>query len=202
MPPSRSELLGASCWKYLKIRTTGPFRVAQARLDGPVKVPVSCRHRFRKARMKGRPDLRILTPAHRRCRGSERPERPRRNAVNFSKKAIDGAETPPYMALHRRGTALAEPVCVSLYRLPVARFSPGRETCRLFDIVGLDEGTCGRRPRSPAASRRWMIGQTKPFQMSSYISTVICICAGTAPRDTGLATDYSSVVKSYINLRV
>ena len=32
------------------------------------------------------------------------------------------------------------------------------EARRLFDIVGLDEGTCGRRPRSPAASRRWMIG--------------------------------------------
>ena len=23
---------------------------------------------------------------------------------------------------------------------------PGEEACRLFDIVGFDEGTCGRRP--------------------------------------------------------
>ena len=23
---------------------------------------------------------------------------------------------------------------------------PGEDACRLFDIVGLDEGTCGRRP--------------------------------------------------------
>src|SRR5688572_32886190 len=50
----------------------------------------------------------------------------------------------------------------------------GREMYRLFDIVGLDEGTCGRRPRSPRSSRPRRIGKAKSFQMSRYISTVIC----------------------------
>ena len=34
----------------------------------------------------------------------------------------------------------------------------GEETCRLFDIVGFDEGTCGRRPRSATASGCRSIG--------------------------------------------
>ena len=93
----------------------------------------------------------------------------------FAKMGVDGFESPPYMAASPTGQGvLPNPVCVSLNRIPVTRIKPGRETRRLFDIVGLDEGTCGRRPRSPAASRRWMIGQTKPFYMSRYISTVIC----------------------------
>ncbi len=52
----------------------------------------------------------------------------------------------------------------------------GREMCRLFDIVGLDEGTCGRRPRSPRSSRPRRIGKVKPFYMSHYISTVYVMC--------------------------
>ena len=81
----------------------------------------------------------------------------------FSKKAIDGGKWPPYMRLSPTGQGDARPVCVSLNRTPVSRIKTGWETRRLFDIVGLDEGTCGRRLRSPAASRRWMIGQNKPF---------------------------------------
>jgi len=65
----------------------------------------------------------------------------------------------------------------------------GRERCRLFDIVGLDEGTCGRRPRSPRSSRPRRIGKAKSFHgspveacfggrlyMSRYISTVYVMC--------------------------
>ena len=54
--------------------------------------------------------------------------------------------------------------------------SLGREMCRLFDIVGLDEGTCGRRPRSPRSSRPRRIGSYRPFHMSRYISTVYVMC--------------------------
>ena len=68
----------------------------------------------------------------------------------------------------------ARTVRVSLNRTPVTRFPPGRETCRLFDIVGLDEGTCGRRPRSAVTSGCRAIGK-KPSRSSfpsEFASTV------------------------------
>jgi hypothetical protein len=45
----------------------------------------------------------------------------------------------------------------------------GMERRRLFDIVGLDEGTCGRRPRSPRSSRPRRIGKAKSFHVSLHI---------------------------------
>lgn len=82
----------------------------------------------------------------------------------FPKKAIDGGKSPPYMALHRRG-GFARPVCVFSIGNPVAPVIGVRKS-RLFDIVGLDEGTCGRRPRSATASGcRWSV-KAKPFQRS------------------------------------
>ena len=80
----------------------------------------------------------------------------------FPKKAIDGGKSPPYMALHRRG-GFARPVCVFSIGNPVAPVIGDRKS-RLFDIVGLDEGTCGRRPRSATASGCRSIGKVKPFQ--------------------------------------
>ena len=115
-------------------------------------------------------------PPHR--RGS-RPTGQRPPGESFKKVfeiAVDGAITAPYMAVHRRGGRVNRNASFASHRsvIPVPRIKTGKVRRRLFDIVGLDEGTCGRRPRSPAASRRWMIGQTKPFYMSRYISTVIC----------------------------
>src|ERR1044072_3935072 len=87
---------------------------------------------------------------------------------------VDGFESPTYMAASPTGQGvLPNPVCVSLSRIPWPRIKLGGGTRRLFDIVGLDEGTCGRRPRSPAASRRWMIGYTQALPWTD--------CAGLAP---------------------
>jgi len=58
------------------------------------------------------------------------------------------------MAVHRRGGPL-RPVAFAFHQsvFPVPRIKTGVVWRRLFDIVGLDEGTCGRRPRSPRSSR-------------------------------------------------
>ena len=71
---------------------------------------------------------------------------------------------------------------------------------RLFDIVGLDEGTCGRRLRSAVSSGCCLIGQIQAVPddhgygacsgLWSHVlirkHTSLYICAGTAPRDAGL----------------
>ena len=96
-----------------------------------------------------------------RRRGNDRTLKRRQT---FAKMGVDGFESPTYMAASPTGQGvLPNPVCVSLSRIPVPRIKLGGGTRRLFDIVGLDEGTCGRRLRSPAASRRWRIGKNKPF---------------------------------------
>ena len=74
---------------------------------------------------------------------------------------------------------------------------PGAEARRLFDIVGLDEGTCGRRPGllEPLGSG-WSV-KFMPFLNVTSVRaclaeranvlirkhTSLYICAGTAPRD-------------------
>ena len=82
---------------------------------------------------------------------------------------------------------------------------PGEEARRLFDIVGLDEGTCGRRP---GLWRPLGVGRSvkfKPFLNVTSVQaclagganvlirkhTSLYICAGTAPGDAGLALAYS-----------
>ena len=83
---------------------------------------------------------------------------------NRLKKAIDGGNSRPYMASSPTGHGLLPSlVCVSyrsVTRLPRIK---GKETRRLFDIVGLDEGTCGRRPRSATASGCRRSVKAKPF---------------------------------------
>ena len=51
----------------------------------------------------------------------------------------------------------------------------GRGSVRLFDIVGLDEGTCGRRPGLPEPLGSGWSVKFMPFQMSSYANTPVCI---------------------------
>ena len=71
----------------------------------------------------------------------------------LQKKVVDGRKTRSYMAIHRRGTAFSPLPSASLNdRYPGCPGKMGKETRRLFDIVGLDEGTCGRRPRSARTS--------------------------------------------------
>jgi hypothetical protein len=77
---------------------------------------------------------------------------------------------------------------------------PGEEARRLFDIVGLDEGTCGRRP---GLWRPLGVGRSvkfMPFLNADPAQaclagranvlirkhTSLYICAGTAPGDAGL----------------
>ena len=88
------------------------------------------------------------------------------------KKAIDGAGTSPYMALHRRGRVTAQPRLRLSQRPTGAPAYTGGGTFRLFDIVGLDEGTCGRRPRSPRSSRPRRIGKAKSFHVSLHIHSI------------------------------
>jgi hypothetical protein len=88
----------------------------------------------------------------------------RQKAEKFSKTAIDGWKSPPYMAVHRRGRAIWHVSFASHQSvIPVPRIKTGRVRRRLFDIVGLDEGTCGRRLRSPRVLRPRTIGQIMPF---------------------------------------
>ena len=114
---------------------------------------------------------------------------------------VDGFESPTYMAASPTGQGvLPNPVCVSLNRIPVTRIKPGRETRRLFDIVGLDEGTCGRRPGLPEPLGSGRSVKFMPFLNGQPLElapvgtpdvlirkhTSLYICAGTAPRDAGL----------------
>ena len=48
------------------------------------------------------------------------------------------------------------------------------EARRLFDIVGLDEGTCGRRLRSSGSFRPWTTGQQQAVPYVYYISISLC----------------------------
>ena len=50
--------------------------------------------------------------------------------------------------------------------------------CRFFDIVGLDEGTCGRRPAGCLAlSRRWMCRKQISCSRMSFTYPFVRICA-------------------------
>src|SRR6185369_7477113 len=85
----------------------------------------------------------------------------------------------------------------------------GRGSVRLFDIVGLDEGTCGRRPGLPEPlGSGWSVKfmpflNGSPSKLASMGNsnvlirkhTSLYICAGTAPRDAGLLFGYSPGVK-------
>src|SRR5687768_5879333 len=89
------------------------------------------------------------------------------------------------------------PFRVSLSRQPTPGTNePGEQPRRLFDIVGLDEGTCGRRPGllEPLGSGRSV--KFMPFLNVTSVQaclagrsnvllrkhTSLYICAGTAPR--------------------
>ena len=65
-------------------------------------------------------------------------------------KAFDGSEPPTYMPSHRsdgpHGSLLRSPE-TRRRTAPLKRGSGWRRAFALFDIVGLDEGTCGRRLR-------------------------------------------------------
>ena len=69
-----------------------------------------------------------------------------------AKYPVDGIGPHTYMAPHSNGRGLAKgsrvrfvPLLSRSNRCP-ERIEPGEDARRLFDIVGLDEGTCGRRP--------------------------------------------------------
>jgi hypothetical protein len=72
-----------------------------------------------------------------------------RNIV--AKYPVDGLGARPYMALQRRtrpslqGQRSFRASSWSVQPMP-GTIEPGEDARRLFDIVGLDEGTCGRRP--------------------------------------------------------
>ena len=110
----------------------------------------------------------------------------------FPKKVVDGAHCPPYTPPHSSGAGLRDGLRFAslLVGSTGARNLKDREDrrVRLFDIVGLDEGTCGRRPGllKPPGSGRSV--KCKPFlnvtsiglarwwkQMSSYANTPVCI---------------------------
>jgi hypothetical protein len=70
----------------------------------------------------------------------------------IAKNPVDGFGRHTYMAPHSGGRGLLRKVGVRFvpllgrYNRCPERIEPGEEARRLFDIVGLDEGTCGRRP--------------------------------------------------------
>src|SRR5690349_6792572 len=70
----------------------------------------------------------------------------------IAKNPVDGFGSHPYMAPHSdgRGFELGSRVrfvpLLGRYNRCPEPIEPGEEARRLFDIVGLDEGTCGRRP--------------------------------------------------------
>ena len=74
------------------------------------------------------------------------------NCNEFAKNPVDGFGSHTYMAPHSsgRGLLLRSRVrfvpLLSRYNRCPERIEPGEDARRLFDIVGLDEGTCGRRP--------------------------------------------------------
>ena len=65
-------------------------------------------------------------------------------------KTVDAMGGVPYMRPQQAVADLQGPASVRASTLSVnrcpERFEPGLEARRLFDIVGFDEGTCGRRP--------------------------------------------------------
>src|SRR5882757_4778488 len=73
------------------------------------------------------------------------------NCNRFAKKPVDALEGHPYMPAPAASAAWQQ-VCgrfaslLSRYNRCPEPFEPGVVARRLFDIVGLDEGTCGRRP--------------------------------------------------------
>ncbi len=120
-------------------RAGRPGKVFEENLDGPDLAHHMARHR----------------------RGSWLVQRsPAEGLKKFSKIAVDGAITGSYMAVHRRGWAIwlwsRSRLIDRYFRCP--RIKTGRVKRRLFDIVGLDEGTCGRRLRSPRSLRPRRIG--------------------------------------------
>ena len=125
----------------------------------------------------------IIWPSTGEAHGHSGQRLPVESLKSFRKIAVDGRKSPPYMAVHRRGRAIwlwsRSRLIDRYFRCP--RIKTGRVRRRLFDIVGLDEGTCGRRPRHSRVLRPREVGKLCRSYMSSYISTVICICAGTAP---------------------
>ena len=69
----------------------------------------------------------------------------------IAKKAVDELESHPYMAPPATAAALVEvryrfASLLGRYNRCPEPNEPGEDARRLFDIVGLDEGTCGRRP--------------------------------------------------------
>jgi hypothetical protein len=76
--------------------------------------------------------------------------RTERGLQEIAKKAVDVLESHPYMAPPATAAASMRSVTVSRLFLvgttDPGTYEPGEDTRRLFDIVGLDEGTCGRRP--------------------------------------------------------
>src|SRR5207253_203840 len=96
------------------------------------------------------------------------------------------------------------------------RIEPGEKARRLFDIVGLDEGTCGRRP-----GHRWPLGiggsvKFMPFLNATFAAACrggtskcphtqthqfVYLCRNGSQR-CRLASRHSAGSLSYINLRV
>ena len=69
--------------------------------------------------------------------------------MDSGKKPVDGKGCHTYMALQRRTRPLwgRRSFRAFLIGQPIPGTNePGEDACRLFDIVGFDEGTCGRRP--------------------------------------------------------
>ena len=121
------------------------------------------------------------------------------NGARLRKKPLTAATSGHIRPPHRRTRPCVGSLAFlrSVTRLPLAR---GKGTLRLFDIVGLDEGTCGRRLRSAVSSGCRVIGQIQAVPLSCRYGvrsgrwlnvlirkhTSLYICAGTAPRDAGL----------------
>ena len=73
------------------------------------------------------------------------------NCSDIAKKQVDALGYPTYMAAPAADAAWQQvgvrfaPSLGRYNRCPEP-VEPGEDARRLFDIVGLDEGTCGRRP--------------------------------------------------------
>jgi hypothetical protein len=98
-------------------------------------------------------------------------------------KAVDAKGAHTYMAHQRRrrsyGVGVRFVPLLSRYNRCPEPIEPGEDARRLFDIVGLDEGTCGRRPGhlEPLGSGWTGKIQAVPFGIPSKLASMgMLIC--------------------------
>src|SRR6218665_156559 len=115
MAPSNGEPALGKRLESLKIYPSRAYRGGFGHPAGPVKEPVR-RLRFSKgSRLRAGLDPWFIAGASPRPRNGKDLNGPARRPGNFRKKAIDGPESGPYMALHRAGHGVCPDPLASLF---------------------------------------------------------------------------------------